>query len=367
MAITYAIDGGADAAKFNINATSGALTFKAAPDFEKPGDANADNVYEVSVKATDATGLSSSKLIKVSVTDVSEGSPPQITSAGAVSVKENQMAVITITATDPDDTTTPPIEPPIEPPPGDWPNATNTGVQPGITLTNYTGPMTITAAGTVIENKTIGGTLEIKAANTTVRNCLFKGFNYWGILADNQSGTRVEHCEFDGTGSTRTSGMGVGGGTNSAVLYCNIHHMTLGIQLQGRCTVQHNYIHDQFDTSSNPDDRHFDGITVFGGGNQNDAGQSLIDHNWIHIPGGTASIFIKTEFGPISNVIVNNCNLANGSYTVYSEEAGGKQITGVQFTNNIIGRGQYGYANIVGNTVVWTNNKDPNGTVIPAP
>jgi len=113
MAITYSIDGGADAAKFNINGTSGALTFKAAPDFEAPGDANGDNVYEVSVKATDAGGLSTSKLVKVTVTDVSEGSPPQITSAGAVTVKENSTTVMTVTATDPDDTTQPPIEPPV--------------------------------------------------------------------------------------------------------------------------------------------------------------------------------------------------------------------------------------------------------------
>jgi hypothetical protein len=103
MAITYSIDSGADAAKFNINATTGALTFKVAPDFEAPGDANRDNVYEVVIKATDATGLSSTKPMTVTVTDVSEGSPPQITSAGAISVKENQTTVLTVTATDPDD------------------------------------------------------------------------------------------------------------------------------------------------------------------------------------------------------------------------------------------------------------------------
>ena len=102
MAITYSIDSGADAAKFNINATTGALTFKTAPDFEAPGDANRDNIYEVVIKATDATGLSSTKTMTVTVTDVSEGSPPQITSAGAISVKENQTTVLTVTATDPD-------------------------------------------------------------------------------------------------------------------------------------------------------------------------------------------------------------------------------------------------------------------------
>ena len=73
-----------------------------------PGDANRDNIYEVVIKATDGTGLSSTKTMPVTVTDVSEGSPPQITSAGAISVKENQTTVMTVTATDPDDTTPPP-------------------------------------------------------------------------------------------------------------------------------------------------------------------------------------------------------------------------------------------------------------------
>jgi Polysaccharide lyase/Cadherin domain len=103
MAISYAISGGADATKFNIDPNNGALTFKAAPDFEKPGDANADNVYEVTVKATDATGLFTTQDVRVTVKDVSEGLPPQITSAAAVSVNENQTAVLTVTATDPDE------------------------------------------------------------------------------------------------------------------------------------------------------------------------------------------------------------------------------------------------------------------------
>ena len=108
MTVTYSISGGADAGKFNIDATSGALTFKTAPNFEAPGDANTDNIYEVIVKATDAGGLSSTKAMTVTVTDVSEGSPPQITSAGAISVKENQTVVLTVTATDPDEGTQPP-------------------------------------------------------------------------------------------------------------------------------------------------------------------------------------------------------------------------------------------------------------------
>jgi hypothetical protein len=49
----YSIAGGADAFLFAIDADTGALSFKSAPDFEVPADADGDNVYVVAVKATD--------------------------------------------------------------------------------------------------------------------------------------------------------------------------------------------------------------------------------------------------------------------------------------------------------------------------
>ena len=53
--VTYAIAGGADAALFAIDASTGALSFVAAPDFEAPRDADGDNVYEVIVSASDGS------------------------------------------------------------------------------------------------------------------------------------------------------------------------------------------------------------------------------------------------------------------------------------------------------------------------
>lgn len=53
--LTYSIDGGADAAKFSIHPTTGALSFAAAPNYEAPADAGADNTYQVVVKASDGS------------------------------------------------------------------------------------------------------------------------------------------------------------------------------------------------------------------------------------------------------------------------------------------------------------------------
>lgn len=52
--LTYTIAGGADSTRFAISA-AGALSFVAAPDFESPADADANNVYLVQIAASDGT------------------------------------------------------------------------------------------------------------------------------------------------------------------------------------------------------------------------------------------------------------------------------------------------------------------------
>lgn len=53
-ALTYTIAGGADSARFSVTA-AGALSFTAAPDFESPLDADANNVYLVQLRVSDGT------------------------------------------------------------------------------------------------------------------------------------------------------------------------------------------------------------------------------------------------------------------------------------------------------------------------
>ncbi len=103
--LTYSISGGADAAKFSIDISTGVLTFLSTPDFETPTDAGADNVYDVQVQASDNSGGVDTQDIVVTVADVNEA--PVITSDGggasaAVGVNESQTAVTTVVATDVD-------------------------------------------------------------------------------------------------------------------------------------------------------------------------------------------------------------------------------------------------------------------------
>ncbi|MBO0763811.1 MAG: cadherin domain-containing protein, partial [Hyphomicrobiaceae bacterium] len=108
QALAYSLDGGADAALFSIDPTTGALTFKTAPDFEAPADQDRNNVYDVIVKAADTGSPSTSDTQALAITVTNVNDPPVITSNGggataAISYAENgTAAVTTVTATDAD-------------------------------------------------------------------------------------------------------------------------------------------------------------------------------------------------------------------------------------------------------------------------
>ena len=110
--VAYSITGGADQAKFSINAGTGELTFSAPPDYENPTDADANNVYVVQVTANDGAGRSVNQTINVTVTNVNESGVSAISDidASADYVVENSgvgtPVGITANATDPDATDT---------------------------------------------------------------------------------------------------------------------------------------------------------------------------------------------------------------------------------------------------------------------
>ncbi len=59
---------GTDAARFTIDADTGEVRFRAAPDFEAPGDADGDNVYDIIVTAFDGTNRTDHN-VAITVTD----------------------------------------------------------------------------------------------------------------------------------------------------------------------------------------------------------------------------------------------------------------------------------------------------------
>ena len=99
--ITWGLAGG-DASLFNISA--GELSFDAAPDFEDPADTDSDNVYEVTVRASDPEDAADYR-VTVTVTDVDEATI--ITSGSGFLVFEHAensaVEVARFVAADPED------------------------------------------------------------------------------------------------------------------------------------------------------------------------------------------------------------------------------------------------------------------------
>ena len=92
-ALTYSLSG-TDAASFNINAATGAITFVNSPNFE------AKTSYSITVKATETSGLFTTQAVTINITDVG----PTISSGASVSVAEGtstSTAVYTVSALEP--------------------------------------------------------------------------------------------------------------------------------------------------------------------------------------------------------------------------------------------------------------------------
>ena len=92
---------GADSDDYSIG-ENGELSFSSNPNHEQPADSDFDNVYEITVAASDGTNEATLD-VTVTVTEVNEG--PEISGRDTLTVNENHEALLaTYTGTDPEDT-----------------------------------------------------------------------------------------------------------------------------------------------------------------------------------------------------------------------------------------------------------------------
>ncbi|MEK9634853.1 MAG: cadherin domain-containing protein, partial [Opitutae bacterium] len=102
--LTYSLPYGDDHLLFDVNASTGILTFLTPKDFESPEDNDSNNRYEATIQVSDGNTSVSLNLF-VHVTDVVESTPnqaPAFQSDGNLSIPENQSFVFDFNATDPD-------------------------------------------------------------------------------------------------------------------------------------------------------------------------------------------------------------------------------------------------------------------------
>lgn len=95
---TFSIWGGGDRDLFDINASTGRLFFKTGPNYEKPSDADTNNLYEVWVRVSDGYSIDE-QLINIRVTDVDE--LPSV-SPSSFFTTEDEPIIVTFTVSDPE-------------------------------------------------------------------------------------------------------------------------------------------------------------------------------------------------------------------------------------------------------------------------
>ncbi|MEQ8577846.1 MAG: BspA family leucine-rich repeat surface protein [Balneola sp.] len=95
IGLAYSISGGADADLFNIDSSTGNLTFKVSPDYDNPADQDGNNKYEVTVQADDGEDIFNTATILLTIT---------VTNENEIPVLINPLSDIVVDETDPNTT-----------------------------------------------------------------------------------------------------------------------------------------------------------------------------------------------------------------------------------------------------------------------
>ncbi|MFZ1232262.1 MAG: GEVED domain-containing protein [Thiofilum sp.] len=93
--LTYSLNGGADASKFTINASTGVLAFTSAPSFNNPQDVGGNNIYEVRVQVSDNRGGVDNQLVSVAVLESQVCLPIPATSVVNASISAANEYILT--------------------------------------------------------------------------------------------------------------------------------------------------------------------------------------------------------------------------------------------------------------------------------
>jgi hypothetical protein len=105
--VTWSITG-TDAAAFTINPATGELSFTPAPDFEAPTDVGGDNVYDLTVSASDGTSTTNQPIV-VTVTDDAGGDDELVQHSSAEAILSSTLALTASTEAKPSVAKTQPL------------------------------------------------------------------------------------------------------------------------------------------------------------------------------------------------------------------------------------------------------------------
>lgn len=279
------------------------------------------------------------------------------------------------------------VAPPPPPPSTEYPDATNTGVQTGVTLKRIpedvtSGPgwywdsrgwVVINVDGTVFSGFIVPDGIDVLANNVVIDNVKIFNDGMWAIAVRHARNTTIRNCEIGGLGPSQRMMVGIkniyGDEGDTIVQKCEITNTSTGIQID-RGLIEDNYIHDMAMQSG----EHVNGIT-----SNASTGPLVIRHNTVFNQiTQTDAISLFEDFGVQKDRLIENNLIAGGGYTIYAgQNAGGPAAYNIVVRNNRVSKrfftkgGYWGPAtayNSTGSGNVWTGNVwDDTGAEVPAP
>ncbi|GAB3744839.1 DUF4082 domain-containing protein [Microlunatus parietis] len=263
-----------------------------------------------------------------------------------------------------------PSEPPVDD--GEFPNAGNTGVPAGTNLQPYTGPKTITQDGTVIDGKTVNGSLIIRAANVTVRNSVING-----TIATDENSTGYSFTIVDSevrVGDREGTGIGA---VNFTVLRVEVTGGNRSMNCWKNCDIRDSYVHGQFRDETGV--AHESGIRMGAGGKI--IGNTIICDAPDVPPdaGCSASLTGYGDFAAVQDMEIrgNLIGATTGGFCAYGGSSGGKPYSDgardIRFIDNTFQRGKTGQCGFWGPITdfdsgapgnVWQGNVWDDGTPV---
>ena len=264
-----------------------------------------------------------------------------------------------------------PTAPATTTPASSYPNANNTGVPAGVTLTDYTGPMTVTAANAVIDAKRIRGRLVIAASNVTIKRSSVTG----NIDADSSvASVRVEDSDVD-AGTAHVAAIGY---SNVTVVRTEVRGGQHSVLCGTNCVVRNSWLHAQYLPSN--EDWHNQAYLSSGGHNVELSGNTFECTPRDNSVGGgcTADVAFFGDFSAVYDVTVSG-NLFKGTpggfCGTFGYNAGkpyGTQAREITITDNVFELGSGGKCGYWGPVTgvptgsVFTNNRFTDGRSIAA-
>ena len=248
------------------------------------------------------------------------------------------IAVVTVSVTRPDGSATASpttLTIPLEPPAGRscpaypaFPDASCTGVTPGVQLEKVNGDLVVATDFAVITGKDVDGCVLVNAVGVTVKDtkakCITTTYNARARNPQNPRLT-VQDVEIDCGDSPAGWGSSGIGDQNVNVYRANIQGCENGFDMDGHATIKDSYIHDLFTMPDDTPNGPHMGVLQSAFGNN-----LVIEHNTMYAfdtgcvypdpqghCNGSGVIGIHHESGPpLQDTFVRNNLMAGGSYVI---------------------------------------------------